>query len=38
MMSPDEHQAIMSMMKFVTVLLALNFAGKIVVVVLRHIS
>jgi len=37
-MSPDEHHAIMSLMRYATLLLGLNFAGRIVVLVLRHIS
>jgi hypothetical protein len=38
MMRPDEYYAIMSILKYASVLLALNFAGRIVVLVVRHIS
>jgi hypothetical protein len=36
MMHPDLHHAIMSIMKYGALVLALNFAGKIAVFAVRH--
>jgi len=37
MMHPDLHHAIMSIMKYGSVVLALSFAGKIAVFAVRHL-
>jgi hypothetical protein len=37
-MRPDEAYAIMSILRYASVLMALNYAGKIVVLFARHLS